>query len=90
VFGAHRSGWSHMKRLLDAEMKLNAHWVNHDLRRTMSAGMQKLKVDSRVIEACLGHKEKGIARVYQVHDYADEKADAYQRWADHVERIARA
>jgi integrase len=89
VFGAHRSGWSHMKRLLDAEMRLNEDWVNHDLRRTMSAGMQKLKVDSRVIEACLGHKEKGIARVYQVHDYADEKADALQRWADHVERIAR-
>jgi len=87
VFGAHRSGWSHMKRLLDAEMRLNEDWVNHDLRRTMSAGMQKLRVDSRVIEHCLGHKERGIVKVYQVHDYADEKAEAYQRWADHVERL---
>jgi integrase len=87
VFGAHRSGWSHMKKRLDAAMRTNEPWQNRDLRRTVATGMQKLRIDARVIESALGHKPRGIVGVYQVHDWADEKADAYQRWADHVDEL---
>jgi integrase len=90
VFGRRRTGFSHMKEKLDAEMRLNEPWRTHDLRRTIAAGMQRLGVETRVIEHVLGHKSgefKGIVGVYQVHEFDKEKAAALQRWADHVERI---
>jgi len=38
----------------------------------------------------LNHKGEsfaGIVGVYQRHDFAAEKRDALQRWADHVDQI---
>jgi integrase len=87
VFGWRRS-FGHAKKKLDAKMQLTEKWRTHDLRRTMAAGMQKLGVDWRVVEHCLGHKMPGISAVYQVHEYASEKREALQAWADHVEKLA--
>ena len=87
VFGQRRS-LGHAKGQLDAAMHLDTPWRTHDLRRTMGAGMQKLDVDWRVIEHALGHKLPGISAIYQTHEYEDEKREALQRWADHVEKLA--
>ena len=38
-------------------------------------------------ERCLGHTQRGIERVYNLHTYAGEKAAALQAWADHVEAV---
>jgi integrase len=88
VFGCRRSGWSHFKPVLDAAMNPDSHWVTHDLRRTITAGMQRLKIDERVSERVLGHVKGGIVGVYHVYEYHDEKAAAYQQWADHVDTLA--
>jgi integrase len=87
VFGHVRS-LGHPKEKLDAAMRTNEPWTMHDLRRTMTAALQKLKVDWEVRESMLGHKLPGIAGVYNVYRYADEKAEAYQLWADHVDKLA--
>jgi hypothetical protein len=58
-------------------------WVIHDLRRTLATGMQKLRIELQVTEAVLNHKSgtrAGIVGVYQVHQYADEKREALERW----------
>src|SRR5262249_44956330 len=65
-------------------------WTLHDLRRTVASGLQRLGVRLEVTEAVLNHRSgstAGIVGVYQRHDYAEEKRDALQRWADHVEGL---
>jgi integrase len=63
------------------------HWTFHDLRRTAATGMARLRVPVRETEAVLNHISGtggGIVGVYQLHDYADEKREALQRWATFV------
>jgi integrase len=81
---------SRAKAALDAQMKPKTPWVLHDLRRTAASGMGALRVTLPVIEKCLNHKSgsfRGIVGVYQRHEYAAEKRDALQRWANHVEGL---
>jgi integrase len=63
-------------------------WVNHDLRRTLRTGLSKLRVDRDIREAVLAHTRPGVEGVYDRHDYFDEKRDALQRWAAHVQSLA--
>ena len=66
-----------------------ADWVAHDLRRSLGTGCQAMGVPLAATEAILNHvsgTRGGIAGVYQLHEYYDEKADALQRWADLLER----
>jgi integrase len=80
------------KQLIDARMKPDAPWVLHDLRRTCASGMARLGVRLPVIEKCLNHSSgtfRGIVATYQRHDFAAEKGNALQRWADHVDAIVR-
>jgi integrase len=63
------------------------HWTFHDLRRTAATNMARLGIALRVTEAVLNHVSGsggGIVGVYQRHDYADEKREALQAWAQFV------
>jgi integrase len=85
VFGR-MSGWSRRKAMLD-ELAPIAPWRLHDLRRTLATGLQKLKVPLVVTESVLGHtagSRGGIVKVYQQHDYLDEKRAALESWGAHV------
>lgn len=92
------SGWSKMKRRLDASMtkaakKADAElgpWKLHDMRRTLATRMQRLGIQHEVVEHLLNHREKsrtGIARVYQTHDFLPEKRMALERWEAELDRI---
>jgi integrase len=62
-------------------------WVVHDLRRSMSTGMQVLKIPDEVRKAVLNHSratDLGVTAVYSRHDYAQEKREALDRWATHL------
>lgn len=62
-------------------------WRLHDLRRTGASGMAALSQPVQVVEAVLNHKSgsiKGVAAVYNRHDYADEKRRALNAWANMV------
>jgi integrase len=91
------SGFSRMKQridklmvdLADEEVEI-PDWTLHDLRRTVAAGMQRIGVKMEVTEKVLNHKSgsfRGIAGIYQVHDYADEKRAALEAWANFVESL---
>jgi integrase len=80
------NGFSKAKQRLDEACGVTD-WTLHDIRRTVASGLQRLGVRLEVTEAVLNHKSgsvSGITAVYQRHDYAAEKRDALQRWADHV------
>lgn len=54
-------------------------WTPHDLRRTGSTIMQKMKVPLDVIDRCQNHVLAGnkIRRHYMMYEYADEKKEAW-------------
>jgi integrase len=98
VFAGHEdrvfppTSWSRVKVEIDSHMKPKERWVLHDLRRTCASGMARLGIRLPVIEKTLNHKSgtfRGIVGVYQRHDFATEKREALQRWADHVDAIVR-
>lgn len=87
------SGFSRMKKRIDMLMAETAgeveipDWTLHDIRRTVAAGMQRIGVKMEVTEKVLNHKSgsfRGIAGIYQVHDYADEKRAALDAWGNFV------
>jgi len=60
-----------------------APWRLHDLRRTFASGCQRLGVKLEVSEAILNHvsgTRSGIAGVYHVYRYEDEKREAMLAW----------
>jgi integrase len=81
------------KARLDQSTGISTPWRLHDLRRTMASGMARLGVSLVVIEKVLNHVSgslAGIVGVYQRHSYAEEKRQALQLWADHVEGMVRS
>jgi integrase len=85
------SAYSRAKACLDDLIKPNPlpHWTLHDLRRTAASGMARLGFPVHVVEAVLNHRSgkiKGVARVYNRYDYADEKRRALDAWARHIEQ----
>ena len=63
-------------------------WVNHDLRRTIRSGLAALRVPHNVAEAVLAHRPPGIVGTYNLHQYADEKREALEAWAQHIASLA--
>jgi integrase len=74
------NGYSEGKKQLDAVLPLPG-WTLHDLRRTARSLMSRAGVQPHVAEKVLGHSLGGIAKIYDRHDYTDEKADALERLA---------
>ena len=64
-----------------------APWRAHDLRRTGVTTLASLGFDSIVVDKLLAHqpaKLRGVAGIYQRHDFARERAAALDAWAAHV------
>ena len=62
-------------------------WRVHDLRRTCRTGLARLGVPEIVSERVLNHQSQGLVKVYNIHEYLDEKRDALARWAQEVQNI---
>jgi integrase len=65
-------------------------WRLHDIRRTGVSTLARLGVDAIVADKLLGHqaaKLRGVAAVYQRHDFADERARALEIWSAHVIKL---
>jgi hypothetical protein len=62
----------------------------HDLRRTVRTGLSRLKIQPHVAERVLNHAQPGIAAVYDVHAYQDEKREALDKWAAHLASLSAA
>jgi len=61
----------------------------HDLRRTCRTGLARLKIAPHIAERVLNHAQEKIPGTYDTHDYIDEKRDALDRWADHLQKLVR-
>ncbi|MCA3356767.1 MAG: integrase arm-type DNA-binding domain-containing protein [Roseomonas sp.] len=84
------SGFSKVKARLDKASKVTG-WVLHDFRRAGVSHLARLGHSAVLADALLAHKGQAlsdVARVYQVHDFADERKAALEAWAAHVLRCA--
>jgi len=68
-----------------------AHWTLHDLRRTAVTGMAELGVSPIVLAHVINHRsvtKAGVTlAVYSHYDYAKEKREALELWADRLAGI---
>ncbi|MQT51946.1 MULTISPECIES: tyrosine-type recombinase/integrase [Pseudomonas] len=60
-------------------------FVIHDFRRTASTHLHEAGFNSDWIEKALAHETKGIRGVYNRAQYADQRREMLQWWADHVD-----
>lgn len=58
------------------------HFTLHDLRRTGRTILPSLGVSGDVAERCLNHALQGVRRVYDQHDYFEERREALSLYAD--------
>ena len=83
------SGFSKAKVLTDQMLVEHdtaiENWRVHDLRRTCRTGMARCGVPEIVSERVLNHLPQGLGKIYNVHEYLDEKRDALARWAQEVQ-----
>lgn len=89
------SGFSRAKERLDALIakalgREIEPWILHDLRRTATTGMARLKFPPHVVDRVLNHTSgtiRGVARVYNRFDYLDERKAALEAWGRALEAI---
>jgi integrase len=74
------SGFSKAKSRLDRTIGNIASYTLHDLRRTTRTRLAELGVTPFVGELVIGHTQKGVHAVYDLHRYLPEKRDALERW----------
>lgn len=81
------NGFSKAKRRIDRMMGEVPRFVLHDIRRTVRTRLSQLRVRFEVSEMVIGHGKKGLARVYDQHEYRDEIREALDLWAAALSKI---
>jgi integrase len=61
--------------------------VFHDLRRTASTMLNKLRVKSIIVERILNHIQGGVAGIYNRYEFDREKRAALLRWEKRLDEI---
>ena len=80
------SGWSKMKKQLDQASGVTD-WHLHDIRRTVGTNLSKLGVPRLTTSRILNHTDGGVTSIYDRHSYFEEKRDALELWARHLDTI---
>ena len=57
----------------------------HDLHRTGSTLLHEMGFNSDWIEKSLAHEQQGVRAVYNKAEYAEQRKEMMQRWADQVD-----
>jgi len=69
-------------RTLDLDIR---DFVIHDFRRTASTHLHEAGFNSDWIEKALAHEQRGVRGVYNRAEYADQRKEMLQWWADFVD-----
>jgi integrase len=88
------SGFAKIKQALDRRIaKLNggeqiAPWRLHDLRRSMRTQLSAIpSISPLVAELMIGHRQRGIAAVYDLHAYEAEQRSGFEAWCARLSAI---
>ena len=84
------SGFTKAKSALDKAAKVTD-WRLHDIRRTGVSALAKMGFNPIVADLLLAHRPttlSAVARIYQQHDFAEERARALEAWSSHAMQAA--
>ena len=76
-----------LKAAIDKAAPGLAPWRVHDLRRTARSLMSRAEVRPDIAERVLGHAIRGVGRVYDRHEYLNEKRAALEQLAALIDSI---
>lgn len=63
-------------------------WHFHDIRHTISTNLGRLRVPQEIIDRVMQHTVGSkMSRTYNQWEYVDQKREALEKWADHLETI---
>jgi integrase len=74
------SGFSAAKRRLDRDIGAIQPFTLHDLRRTVRTRIAEAGIMPFIGELVIGHTQKGVHAVYDLHTYDKEKREALEKW----------
>ena len=63
------------------------HFTIHDLRRTAATNLAEKEYNADWIEKALNHKIKGVKGIYNRAQYATQRRDVLQAWADRLDEL---
>jgi len=63
-------------------------WRFHDLRRSMRSNLSAIPTISPIVaELMIGHRQQGLARVYDQHKYETEQRAGFEAWCSRLRSI---
>ena len=83
-------GPSTLNRALDRVQPGMAHFTVHDLRRTGATRLSEMGFQPDWIEKALNHKLRGVRGIYNRAEYAAQRRDMLQAWADALDSLQSA
>jgi integrase len=87
------TAFSRMKARLDDKITaLNGgvpleQWRLHDSRRSMRTGLSALPIAPIVSELMIGHRQQGVAAIYDLHRYEAEQRAGFEAWCGKLRDI---
>ena len=80
------NGFSNCKTAFDRAVPTVDPWTLHDLRRTFSTGLARLRVPPHIKEMLLAHASARdpMETIYDLYTYDDEKREALEKWDRHL------
>lgn len=72
-------------QLINKERQVIDDFTVHDLRRTASTLLHEQGFNSDWIEKSLAHEQQGVRAVYNKAEYAEQRKEMMQKWADMVD-----
>lgn len=63
------------------------HFTIHDFRRTASTHLNEKGYNSDAIEKCLNHVTTGVRGIYNKAEYAEERKEMMQDWANFIYKL---
>lgn len=90
------SPWSPQKSVQRVQLRSSVEFRIHDVRRTVATGLAIQGTEQRIISLVLSHRLRDMdaadisARVYIKHGFIEKMRAALQKWADHLDEIAKA
>jgi integrase len=74
--------------LLKGPMVGTERFTVHDLRRTASTRLHEAGFAPDVVEKALGHRMQGVRGIYNRAEYADQRREMLQFWANYLDGLA--
>ena len=59
-------------------------YAAHDSRHTYASHMDQMGIPRLIWDPIMGHSQNGMADLYSGHDFAQQRLNAMERWADRI------